>query len=862
MVDAKHFVCLGGLPQQFPSGSSAARQGEPKKSRLLRRANIAALTVALLLLLPAVGAAEPFAYVGNHFSKTVSLVDIATDSVVTPPVSVGSVPFGLTARPGGGEVWVANHDDGTVSVIQTATQSESHRFSIQGTFARWIAFTPDGVTAYVADPNSNRIRVVDAQTKVLRVGDTIQLAGDLLPTGIAVAPDGARAYVSNQRPSSSDLGKVIVIDTATNTQVGPPIDVGHTPIGIVVAHDGRHVFVTNADDDSVSVIPTASNTVTCTTTVGDYPQGLALANDGQRLYTANYNSSVSVIDISTLNGSSPSCPGEIEQIAMPGPGAHYLAVTPNGRRLYVALHDADRVVIVDLDTNTVIGPGITVSTPMVIAIPRSDVLATWAGTEKVFFTSDRQPAVGSQFHVWMMNTDGSLPQRLTSGDVEDSLPRLSPDGSKLVFQRYDRAVDPNCSNIWILDLRTGSETQVTTPPFHSFSPTWSPNGEEIAFTRGGPACGSSFSTPEIWVVAASDGVPTVLAPFNGPLGSPIWTPDGTSIVYVRGVGGSAQLLQRTPPTLGGTEIDLIPGPGDELSPTYSSAGVRLAWSTNAGQVVVAETADLVGTQSTIVSGGGRPAWSTTNGQLVFDTQESGTFRIWKVDRDGANPTQLTFGPGRDLGPWWGRLAKATQTITFEQLPDKMLGDPPFPVSAVASSGLPVSFSAVGNCSAVGNTVTLTNAGRCTVTASQGGNGQYNAAPDVSRTFAITERITLFLHGTSSTLFLDGLAPTATTPKFRDSASLAFAGGNPWKEIGTWAGSLHGTLTAVGDLRVWLGLRNSDDIGTRFDLRAELVRDGMVVASGETFCITGVTRNPGLAQEVVVALGSPGATNVD
>jgi len=83
------------------------------------------------------------------------------------------------------------------------------------------------------------------------------------------------------------------------------------------------------------------------------------------------------------------------------------------------------------------------------------------------------------------------------------------------------------------------------------------------------------------------------------------------------------------------------------------------------------------------------------------------------------------------------IAKANQTITFNPLPDKTTSDPPFTVSATASSALPVSFAASGNCTVSGNTVTITSAGSCTITASQAGNVNYNPASDVPRTFNIT-----------------------------------------------------------------------------------------------------------------------------
>jgi len=125
----------------------------------------------------------------------------------------------------------------------------------------------------------------------------------------------------------------------------------------------------------------------------------------------------------------------------------------------------------------------------------------------------------------------------------------------------------------------------------------------------------------------------------------------------------------------------------------------------------------------------------------------------------------------------------------------------------------------------------------------------------------------FLHGTGPdnnppTLVLNTTAPTATAAKFRDSASVNFSGGNVWKDIGTWPAAAvltTGTLTALSDLHVWLGLKNSDDQGTQFDVRAEVLKNGSTVATGLTRCITGIVRNAANAKEVTVAFGSVPAT---
>jgi Right handed beta helix region len=46
------------------------------------------------------------------------------------------------------------------------------------------------------------------------------------------------------------------------------------------------------------------------------------------------------------------------------------------------------------------------------------------------------------------------------------------------------------------------------------------------------------------------------------------------------------------------------------------------------------------------------------------------------------------------------------------------------------------------------------------------------------------------------------------------------------------------VTALGPARIWVGLRNSDDVGTRFDLKAEVLKNGLVVGSGEVDNVPG------------------------
>lgn len=107
---------------------------------------------------------------------------------------------------------------------------------------------------------------------------------------------------------------------------------------------------------------------------------------------------------------------------------------------------------------------------------------------------------------------------------------------------------------------------------------------------------------------------------------------------------------------------------------------------------------------------------------------------------------------------------------------------------------------------------------------------------------------------ATTFGLDTTIPTSLVAKCRDSAAVNRL---TYQEIGTWTRTVGqaSTVTGFTDLHAWIGLKNSDDTGTYFDLRAELSKNGVVVASGETKTIQGVVRNPLQAKRVRVAFGA-------
>jgi hypothetical protein len=142
-------------------------------------------------------------------------------------------------------------------------------------------------------------------------------------------------------------------------------------------------------------------------------------------------------------------------------------------------------------------------------------------------------------------------------------------------------------------------------------------------------------------------------------------------------------------------------------------------------------------------------------------------------------------------------SKADQTITFDPITDVTVGDAAFNLLATSSSGLAVSFSASsGNVTLSGNVVTVVSAGRETITATQPGNTNYNAASSVQQSFCIKPaKPTVTLSGNNS-----------ATVTLTSSA----AAGNQWFQNGTAIPSATNNTLEVNTPGIYTVQSSADD----------------------------------------------------
>ena len=140
---------------------------------------------------------------------------------------------------------------------------------------------------------------------------------------------------------------------------------------------------------------------------------------------------------------------------------------------------------------------------------------------------------------------------------------------------------------------------------------------------------------------------------------------------------------------------------------------------------------------------------------------------------------------------------------------------------------------------------------------------------VSAQTAIT--VDAYLHGSGGTanpptLTADLLPSISLTTKTKDSASLAFSGGNTWKVIGSWAPPVGAnaaiTLSAFTTSRLWLGFRASADVGGRVDLLTEVLVNGQVLSTGTTRCISTLTSSASSPQDIATTFNAIPVTTIN
>ena len=221
-----------------------------------------------------------------------------------------------------------------------------------GQSATSAAFNASG-HVYTADELGNSISAIDLETSrittvpILITPHNVQITADgtrLLAVGSPIEDD----HGHGGHGTGKAAGRLVVFE-APDLASGPAVHiaVGSHPAHVIADRQGRRAFVTNAGDDTISVVDLVDKTIIGIVRTGAYPHGLRMSPDGREIYVANVqDGSISVIAVETLT--------EVARIPV-GAAPVQVGFTPDGQRVYVSLRDEDRVAVIDTASRTVLG---------------------------------------------------------------------------------------------------------------------------------------------------------------------------------------------------------------------------------------------------------------------------------------------------------------------------------------------------------------------------------------------------------------------------------------------------------------------------------------------------------------------------
>jgi len=161
-------------------------------------------------------------------------------------------------------------------------------------------------------------------------------------------------------------------------------------------------------------------------------------------------------------------------------------------------------------------------------------------------------------HLYLFDIESKKAEILTPGAFDESSPSWSPDGKQIAFARVHGEGDvdkmPN-TDVFVIDARAGGEPRrlTTSTAEEGGRLTWSPDGKQIAYIVGDEVKYSAYDQAQLAVIPATGGTGRVLtAALDRPVGSPSWAADGTSVFFTI-TDDRAQHLGRIAVTGGGVQ---------------------------------------------------------------------------------------------------------------------------------------------------------------------------------------------------------------------------------------------------------------------------------------------------------------------
>jgi Tol biopolymer transport system component len=252
-------------------------------------------------------------------------------------------------------------------------------------------------------------------------------------------------------------------------------------------------------------------------------------------------------------------------------------------------------------------------------------------------------------HIFVIDADGSGLLQITRDGGWDRAPTWSPDGDSIAFERHEGNTD-----LYIASADGSELLRLTELPSREFAPTWSPGGEQLVF-----ASQSGYST-ELYAVSARGGEAYALTGSSAHKPELAWSPLGSLIAFTMydGTNQGDIWLTAAPDFRGSGPVNLTQHPANDCCADWSPDGEWLLFLSSRNQE---GTGSLWPRSRSLLAQAGADRTSNTASDVVrplTTVMPEATEDIYLVRPSGSQLVRLTNGTGRERNASWSPVGAA------------------------------------------------------------------------------------------------------------------------------------------------------------------------------------------------------------